>query len=86
MTCNFTSFSTAFQSYRDDEGLMRNGTPFTVEKNTPRAGLELGTVRSAGQRLTFFVFLGRHGSVFQTTHKCPCNSSLDTLFFYIYFE
>ena len=60
---------------------MRNGTPFTVEKNTPRAGLELGTVRSAGQRLTFFVFLGRHGSVFQTTHKCPCNSSLDTLFF-----
>ena len=55
---------------------MCNGTPFTVEKNTPRAGLELGTARPAGQRLTFFVLLGR-----QTTHKCPCNCSLDTLLF-----
>ena len=30
------------------------GTPFTVEKNPPRAGLELGTARSAGQRLTYW--------------------------------
>ena len=29
-----------------------NGTPFTVEKISPRAGLELGTARSVGQRLT----------------------------------
>ena len=45
MTCNFTSFSTVFQSYQEDESLImkavRNGTPFTVEKISPRAGLEL---------------------------------------------
>ena len=27
------------------------GAPFAVEKNLPRAGLELGTARTAGQRL-----------------------------------
>ena len=36
MTCNFTSFSTVFQSYQDDERLIVkavcSGTPFTVEK------------------------------------------------------
>ena len=31
---------------------MRNGTPFTVEKIFPRAGLEHGAARSVGQRLT----------------------------------
>ena len=31
---------------------MCNGTPFTVEKISPRAGLEPGTARSVGQRLT----------------------------------
>ena len=29
-----------------------NGTPFAVEKISPRAGLELGTARSVAQRLT----------------------------------
>ena len=29
-----------------------NGAPYTVEKITPRVGLELGTARSVGQRLT----------------------------------
>ena len=29
-----------------------NGTPFMVEKISPRAGIELGTPRSVGQRLT----------------------------------
>ena len=29
-----------------------NGTPFAVEKNSPRVGLELGTARSVDQRLT----------------------------------
>ena len=28
---------------------MCNGYPFTNEKNSPRAGLELGTARSVGQ-------------------------------------
>ena len=28
------------------------GTPFTVKKVSPQAGLELGTARSAGQPLT----------------------------------
>ena len=30
---------------------MSNGPPFTVEKISPRAGLEPGTARSVGQRL-----------------------------------
>ena len=46
MTCNFTSFSTVFQSYQDDERLIKkaacNGTPFTVEKISSRAGIKLG--------------------------------------------
>ena len=46
MTCDFTSFSTVFQSYRDDERLIMkavcNRAPFTVEKILPRAGIELG--------------------------------------------
>ena len=34
MTCDFTFFSTVFQSYQDDGRLIMkgNGTPFTVEK------------------------------------------------------
>ena len=56
MTCNFTYFSTVFQSYQDD-GRMKmkgcvSGTLFAVEKNSPRAGLEPGTARSVGLRLT----------------------------------
>ena len=31
---------------------VRNGTPFTVKKILPRAGLELATARSIGHRLT----------------------------------
>ena len=45
---------------------MRNGTPFTVEKISPRAGHELGTARSASQRLahraTGVPRRGRNGS------------------------
>ena len=36
----------------DNERLCTNGTPFAFEKISPRAGLELGTARSAGQRLS----------------------------------
>ena len=49
MNCDFTSFSTLFQSYQDDGRMIMivcNGTPFTVEQISPRAGLELGTARS----------------------------------------
>ena len=46
MTCDFTSFSTVFQSYQDDGKLIMKGcvqgTPFTVEKISPRARIELG--------------------------------------------
>ena len=45
MTCDFTSFSTVSQSYQDDGRLIIescNGAPFTVEKISPRAGIELG--------------------------------------------
>ena len=50
ITCDFTSFPTAFQSYQDDERLTMEGcvqgTPFTVEKISPRAGIELGPLAS----------------------------------------
>ena len=56
MTCDFTYFSTVFQSYQDDERLIVkgccNGAPSMVEKISPRAGIELVTARSVGQRLT----------------------------------
>ena len=46
MTCDFTSFLTVFQSYQDDVWMIMkavcNGTPFTVEKVSPPAGIELG--------------------------------------------
>ena len=46
MTCDFTSLSTVFQSYQGDGRLITeavcNGTPFTVEKISPREGIELG--------------------------------------------
>ena len=46
MIYDFTSFLTVLQSYQDDERLIKkvvcNGTPFTVEKILPRAGIELG--------------------------------------------
>ena len=46
MTCDFTYFSTVFQSYQDDERLMMKAvckeTLFTAEKISPRAGIELG--------------------------------------------
>ena len=46
MICNFTSFSIVFQSYQDDERLIMKvcvqSSPFTVEKISPRAGIELG--------------------------------------------
>ena len=47
MTCDFTSFSTVFQSYQDDgRSIMKamnvcNEAPFTVEKISHRAGFEL---------------------------------------------
>ena len=56
MICDFTSFSTVFQSYQDDGRMIMKDcvqwNPFTVEKISPRAGIELGTARSVGQRLT----------------------------------
>ena len=57
MNCDFSFFSTVFQSYKDNEKLIMkglcNGTPFTIEKISSLAGLELGTTRSVGQPLTY---------------------------------
>ena len=48
--------STVFESYHDDQSLVITGwvqwNAFTIEKISPREGLELGTARSVGQRLT----------------------------------
>ena len=44
MTCDFTSFSTVFQSYQDDGQMIMKGcvqwNPFAVEKISPRSGIE----------------------------------------------
>ena len=49
---DFTSLSSVFHSYQDDERLIMKGCVqwnlFTVEKNSPRAGLEFWTARSTG--------------------------------------
>ena len=46
MTCDFTSFSKVFLSYQDDGRLIMKDcvqwSSFTVEKISPRAGIELG--------------------------------------------
>ena len=46
MTCDFTSFLTVFQSYKDDVWMIMKGCVqwsfVTVEKISPRTGLELG--------------------------------------------
>ena len=48
MTCAFTSFSTVFQSYQDDGGLIMKAcvhwSPIYVEKISPRAGIELDSL------------------------------------------
>ena len=53
MTCDFTSFSTVFQLYQDDgRSIMKavcTGTPFAVEKISPRVGLQPGTFRSCSR-------------------------------------
>ena len=50
MTCDFTSSTTVFQSYQNDERVIMKGlcneTAFTFKKISSRAGLELGTARS----------------------------------------
>ena len=55
MSSHFMSFSTVFQSNQDDGGMIMKGcvqwTLFTVEKNSPRAGLKLKIAKSVGQRL-----------------------------------
>ena len=57
--CDFTSFSTVFQSYHDDIRVSMKSclqcNVLTFEKISPRAGLELGTARSVGQRLTHII-------------------------------
>ena len=58
MTCDFTSFSTVFESYQDDGRKMMKGCVQwnliydSVKRSSPHAGLELTTARSVGQRKT----------------------------------
>ena len=55
MDCDFTSFSTVFQSYQDDGRAIKKGcvqwNPVYSEIS-PQAGLELRTTRSVSQSLT----------------------------------
>ena len=56
MACDFTSFSTVYQSYKDDEGsnerLCAMEPNLRLERSPIEAGLEPQTARSADQRLT----------------------------------
>ena len=53
---HFTSFTTVFQSYQDDErNIMKvcvKWNPVYCREDFALSGLELGTARSVGQRLT----------------------------------
>ena len=57
MTCDFTSFSTVFQSYQDDGRVIMKGlcnrTPFTVETFSASSGDRTRAARSVGQRLIY---------------------------------
>ena len=54
---DFMPFSTAFQSYQDDEGfnirLLAMESRLRLARYPPRVGLEPGTARSVDQRLTY---------------------------------
>ena len=52
ITCDFTSFSTVFQSHQDKKA-MCNETTFTIGKISASGGARTGTARSEGQRLTY---------------------------------
>ena len=62
MTCDFTSFSTAFQSYRDSGGIEGRWVmiirlcAIELERSLPAEGLEPGTTKSVGQCLTYWGF------------------------------
>ena len=65
LTCDVTSFSTAFQSYQDDERLIMKGC---VQWN--RAGLEFTTARSVGQRLKPLSYRGSQLSILRIVLPC----------------
>ena len=58
ITCNFTSFSTVFQSYQDDGWMIMKIKLSAMEsrlrstRSLPQVGLKLTTARSVGQCLT----------------------------------
>ena len=58
VTCDFMSFQTVFQLYRDNGQILMKGfvqwNPIYEQKRSPpHAELEPGIVRSVGQRLTY---------------------------------
>ena len=57
MTYDYTSFSTAFQSYQDDGQMIMKGYAMEpclqLKRSLPQAGLYPRTARSVGQRLTY---------------------------------
>ena len=65
MTCDFKSFSTVFQSYQDDEGMLKKDcmqrNPVYNWKDSPaQVGLEPRTARSVGQHLTYWATRASH--------------------------
>ena len=55
MTCNFTSFSTVFQSYQDDWWVIKKGCVLRMEKISASGKAHSQTARSIGQSLTYWV-------------------------------
>ena len=58
VTCDFTWFPTACLSYHDDGRVIMKGgcamkPSLGLKKISPQAGIESGTARSTGQRLTY---------------------------------
>ena len=89
MNCVFTFFLTVFQSNQDDEWVkQRNAVAMEpglrLKRSSPWAGLEPGTARSAGQRLTHwatgaFLYVTIHLPELQYLCYCRLCCSLEVL-------
>ena len=71
MHCDFTSFSTVFQSYQDDGRVIMKGCvqckPGHCWKELPSVEIEPGTTKSVGQLLTYCRGVTRGNFIIRTT-------------------
>ena len=71
--------STVFQSYQDGrwvimKGCVRWNSVYILKRSSPQAGIEPGTARSAGQRLTYWAT----GYTTKIINSCPLDTTVQT--------